>query len=229
MKKEKTEGQKAAKIMPLPTDRRDREKIMKLVEDAVKVIQAGGVVVLPTETAYCLAVDATNEAALKRVLELKKNTDEQWGLGICVSDARMAAEYVQVTKEAEFLMRSFMPGPLTLISKNKALPKIIAKEGKIAFRISSNNIARLVSQESGKPITVTGAHAIGEPSVYKIDEVKKNFADKVDAIVDAGNLFPVIPSTVIEVSDGHPKVLREGPLASKEILSQLEMLKRGEE
>jgi L-threonylcarbamoyladenylate synthase len=123
-----------------------------------------------------------------------------------------------------------MPGPLTLIVDRQKLPECISDSG-IAFGISSNLFARLLAQESEVPITATGAHPAGEAPVYKIDEVKQKLHGKTDLIIDAGNLAPVMPATVIDLREGDPKVIRDGPLSSKEILSQLDYFQkqRGEQ
>jgi len=216
-------------VLALPTDRRDREKMIKVVEQAADVIKKGGVVVTPTETSYALAADATSEAAVKKIIELKSGKLEKRGISIIVSDLRMAKNYTKLEPEAEFLAQSFMPGPLTLIVDKQNLAETISDSG-IAFGISGNLVARLLSQESELPITATGAHAAGEPPVYKIEEVKQKFNGKVDLIIDGGNLPPVMPATVLDMREKPPKIVRDGPLSSKEILSQLEYFRqqRGE-
>ncbi|MEW5955281.1 MAG: L-threonylcarbamoyladenylate synthase [Candidatus Micrarchaeota archaeon] len=215
-------------VLALPTDRRDREKLVKIVEQAAQVIKKGGVVITPTETSYTLAADATNEAAVKKIIELKAGKLEKRGISIIVSDLRMARQYTKLNDEAEFLTQSFMPGPLTLIVDKQNLPDSLSESG-VAFSISSNIVARLLAQESELPITGTGAHPAGELPVYKIEEVKQRYNQKVDLILDAGNLVPVMPSTVIDMREKTAAVVREGPLSSKEILSQLEYFKkRGE-
>ncbi|OIO24645.1 threonylcarbamoyl-AMP synthase [Candidatus Micrarchaeota archaeon CG1_02_51_15] len=208
-------------VLAIPADRRDREKLMKVIEHAAKVIRDGGVVVTPTETSYAFAVDATNESALKKVIELKSDSLEKRGISIIVSDLRMAREYGELAPEAEFLVQSFMPGPLTLIVERKNLPSCISDSG-VAFGISSNVVARLLAQESELPITATGVHPAGQLPVYKIDEVKQRLNGKVDLILDAGNLVPLMSATVVDLRGGQPVAVREGPLAVKEIFSQLD-------
>jgi len=215
-------------VLALPTDRRDREKLIKVVEQAAQVIRKGGVVIIPTETSYALAADATNEAAVKKVIELKAGKVEKRGISIIVSDLRMAQKYAKLNNEAEFLAQSFMPGPLTLIVDKQNLPDCLSESG-VAFSISSNITARLLAQESEVPLTGTGAHPAGEAPIYKIDEIKKHYDHKVDLIIDAGNLVPVMPSTVIDMRENPPQIIREGPLSSKEILSQLDYFKKRRE
>ncbi|MGB9577389.1 MAG: L-threonylcarbamoyladenylate synthase [Candidatus Micrarchaeia archaeon] len=219
--------QETTKVLLLPLDRRDREKLVKVVEEAAEILCRGGVVVMPTETSYCIAADATREEAVKRLLELKGSGVNAWGVPISVADLRMAQEYAVLSPEAEFIARSFMPGPVTIVAKKKNLPSIVGANDCVAIRISSHIAARLLSQESGRPLALTGANALGEPTIYKIEEIKKKFYGKVECIIDGGNLAPVIPSTVIDLSGPEPKVLREGPLSSKEILSQLKIFKQG--
>ena len=117
---------------------REREKAAKAVELAAKAIGEGHIIAYPTETTYGLGADATNEAAVKKVFELKAR-DADRAMPIIVSDLRMAKEFGEVNAVAEHLANAFMPGPLTLIVDKKAggISDTVSKHG-IAFRIPSN-------------------------------------------------------------------------------------------
>lgn len=224
--KETKEAPLKTKIIPLTREMlHDQEKAFSVVEAAAKVIKKKGLVIYPTETAYGIGADATDEAAVKKIF-VAKGRDEGNPIPVIVSSLRMMKEYAFVNKKAKHLAEKFMPGPLTLVVQQKpnAFPKALSKSG-IAFRVPGREFARAIPAECGFPITSTSANISGQPPLYKISEVKRDFVGKVDLIVDAGDLPPVLPSTVIDVRHNPPKVVREGPLSSKEILFELKQMK----
>lgn len=201
------------------------DKMGKAIDIAVKAIHNKGVIIFPTETAYGLGCDATNEEAIKKIFDIK-GRDAQKSLPIVVSDAHMAREYALLNPKAEYLMEKYMPGPLTLVVERKGnLPDVLSKEG-VAFRIPSKEFTRILVQEAGVPIVSTSANYNTEKPLYRILDVIDEFKEKVNVILDAGDLPPVHPSTIIDLRTDEPKVLREGPLSSKELLRELEKFQR---
>jgi len=199
----------------------DREKAARSIETAVKLVLEGGVIVFPTETSYGLGADATNAEALNKVFALKGREHDK-GLPVIAGDLAMMRQYGEITPQAEKLARSFMPGPLTLVVERKpnSLPDAIGGHG-VAFRIPGNEIARAISAEAGVPITATSANKSGEPSIYRISEVKQLFEGKVDAIVSSGDLAHTPPSTIVNLCGAEPILVREGPVPFKEVLATL--------
>lgn len=208
------------KTRVLKVDLKDKNKISKAIDAAVEVISAGGVVVFPTETSYGIGVDATNADALKKVFEVKER-DPDRPLPIIACDKRMIEEYAVIDEKTHCLMDQFIAGPLTLVVERKNLPAEIGPSG-VGFRIPSMELARLIVQEFGKPLTATSANIskVQEP-LYEANEVVNTFKGKVDLILDAGDLPKNMPSTVIDMREKPPVVLREGVL-TKEVLYALE-------
>jgi len=202
----------------------DREKMAKAIDFAVKVVQAGGVIVFPTETSYGIGADATNDKAIRKV-EAIKARDPDRPMPVVVSDLRMAREYAVIDEKAERLIEAFMPGPLALVLEKKKLPDSLSESG-IAFRIPGKEFTRILVQECGVPLVATSANLAGQPDNYKFEDVKSVFGGKVDLILDAGDLPSVLPSTIIDLRHNPPAVLREGPLSSKEIFKELERFEK---
>lgn len=198
----------------------DREKMAKAIETAAKVVQSGGIIVFPTETSYGIGADATNDKAIRRIEELKCR-DPDRPMPVVVSDLRMARDYAVISEKAEHLIEAFMPGPLALVLEKKKIPESLTENG-IAFRIPGKEFTRILVQECGVPLVATSANLSGQPPCYKIEDVKSVFEGKVDLILDAGDLPPVLPSTIIDLRHNPPVVLREGPLSSKEVFKELE-------
>lgn len=197
---------------------KDREKTAKLIDAVVTLLTNGAVVIIPTETCYSFAVDATNSAAVQKLFDL--GVVKGPGTNIVVADLRMAKEYSEVDSRAELLAHSFMPGPLTLVvnrSSNCAVPDV-AGDNSFAFRVSSNTFTRALSSELGKPVTV---FIVSNEAIYSFKELFEKFNSKVDAIVDSGNLPEVIPSTIVDVRGPELTVLRNGPISLQEVNAEL--------
>ncbi len=199
---------------------RDREKAAKAIELAAKEIAAGNLVIIPTETVYAIAADATSEQAVKKIFELK---DREPGkpIPLIVSDLNLAREHAVINPVAEHLARSFMPGPLTLVVEKKpSIPDVVSKDG-VAFRISSNTFARAISSEAGVPITATSANKSGEPPLYSAWQVREAFNGKVPIIILSGDLQQIPASTVLDTRCYPPALIRAGPVPYSEIQAEL--------
>ncbi len=180
----------------------------KGLEKAVQILKKGGVIIYPTETAYALGCDLTNKKAIKKIYKIKKRTKKK-GLTAIISDIFMAKKFGRISKLEEKLIKRFMPGPLTLIIKKKEkFPDLANKE--FAFRISSNKIANKLTKLFGKPIVATSANLSGKKPIYKIKKIKKIFNNKIDLIIDVGDLEKKKVSTIVKIEKGQVKILRKG-------------------
>jgi L-threonylcarbamoyladenylate synthase len=189
----------------------------KIIEEAVKILKKGGLVVYPTETSYAIGVDATNASAIKKIYKIK-NRDENKPIGVILSDINMAKKYGEITQKTEILIKRFMPGPLTIITrKKKKIPDILSKN-EIAFRISGNSVASNLTKRLNLPITATSANKSGQPAIYEIRELIENFKDEVEVVIDSGNLPRNIPSTYLDMVDDKLEIRRTGSISKEEIL-----------
>lgn len=190
-----------------------------IIEKAARILKDGGVIIFPTETSYGLAVDATNETAITKMVRAKEQPEEK-NISIIVSDLEQAKKFGKITQDAETLAKKFMPGPLTLVvEKQYNVPNVLA-EKTIAFRISSNRIATELCKALGNPITATSANLHGRPNIYSGKEAIKQFGNRVHMIIDAGELPKIPPSTMYDVAN--KRVLRFGPITEQEIKQALE-------
>ncbi len=210
-----------AKVLALtPEVLRNRTIASKIVMDAADTLSEGGLVIMPTETAYGIAADATNDAAVRRVFEAKARPLER-SLPIMVSDRYMIEEYAELAPIARHFMHKFMPGPLSLIVPRKAdaklAPSVSGSSNGVSFRIPGNDFARAIVAELGRPVTTTSANISGEGTLYASDEVRTAFMEKVELILDQGNLAPVQPSTIVDLLGDEPKIIRHGPVSDEEI------------
>ena len=177
------------------------------VEKIVKILKRGGVIVYPTETAYALGCDITNEKAVRKIYRLKKRSATK-SLTAIVADLKMAKKFGKISKADEKIIKKHMPGAFTLIvKKKKAIPDIANKD--FAFRISSNKIARTLAKNLGKPIASTSANISGTGAKYNIKNIICEFGEKIDAVIDSGNLPKKKVSTIAKVVNGELCILRK--------------------
>lgn len=190
------------------------------IEKARIILEMGGLVVYPTETAYALGADAFNERALLRLLQAKQRPP---GLPILViiSHIDMIEPYAVIDERTRFLAEKFMPGPLTLaVPKTAVVPSLLNPEG-ISFRITSCEEARALVDAVTTPITGTSANLHGTGLVYDSQSIISTFDRSVDIFLDAGTLEPSPPSTVLDMKFFPPTVIREGAIPSQTIFEAL--------
>ena len=186
----------------------------KAFERACEVLQGGGVIVVPTETVYGLGADAFNPSAVRRVYAIK-GRDFAKPLSLLVSDERMLREVVAAVPDvAKTLMRRFWPGPLTLVFKaSDAVPREALGGGEtVAVRLSSSPVVRRLLDLYGRPLTATSANRSGCGSARSAQEAMAQVGEEVDLIFDGGPSGNEAPSTVVDVSGGEARTLRQGGL-----------------
>ena len=196
---------------------------MKILKEAVNIMKRGGLIIYPTETCYGIGADATNIESIKKIYEIK-GRDPTKPIPILVSGLNMIKKYGIVTKQIEFLVKKFMPGPLSIVIKKERLVSDVNQEG-ISFRVSSHPVASTLVKLLKKPITTTSANVSGRSSIYEIEKIIEIFEEKVDMIVDYGDLPKIKPSTCIDMTDeNNMKIIREGPIPGEGILKELKKM-----
>lgn len=187
--------------------------IEKQIEEAKEVIEEGGIVVFPTETAYGIAADATSRVAVEKVYEAKKRPRSK-GLTAIVDCLETAERYAELSDREGKVIEEFMPGPLTLVAEKKdSVPDNLNED--FAFRISSGEVADKLSEIG--PITATSANISGHDTSYSVDDISDELLEKVDYVIDAGTLNEGPTSTIASVGSEGVEVFREGPIKKKEI------------
>ena len=189
-----------------------------------RIIQAGGVIVFPTQYLYGLGADALNANAVDRVFEIKQRSYHK-PLSVLIPHRKDLTELVQhVSSAAEYIMNCFWPGAVTLIFKAKnILPaNLTANTGKIGIRMPQHPVALALSRAVGGPLTATSANITGGSGCSTISDIDPRISDKVDLIVDAGPLKGGIGSTIVDVTVDPPIILREGAIPETDIFFALE-------
>jgi tRNA threonylcarbamoyl adenosine modification protein (Sua5/YciO/YrdC/YwlC family) len=182
------------------------EKIAKIVD----ILQAGGILVYPTDTIYGLGCDIFNKAAVAKIYRLKKREKHQ-PLSILCADFKQASQFAQIPNHAFKLMKKALPGPYTFIlkAKNKTPQNFLAKNKTVGIRIPGNKICLAIVKKLNAPIITTSLNISGEKPLSNPQLLPKEFKNQIDLVIDAGDL-PIEPSTVIDLTTEKPKVLRLG-------------------
>lgn len=177
-----------------------------------RLVQAGGVLALPTETYYGLGVNPFDGAAAARLFSIKRRPDGKPILILIGDQAQLQDLVIDVSPAAQALMEAFWPGPLTLVlSAGPRLPTAItAGTGTVGVRHTSHAALAKLLRYTG-PLTGTSANRSGESPVRTAAEVERTIGAMVDVIVDGGPTQGGLPSTVLSVCDG-VRMIREGPI-----------------
>jgi tRNA threonylcarbamoyl adenosine modification protein YjeE len=144
----------------------------------------------------------------------------------------MAEKYVDLNDSAKSIYKEFLPGPLTVISngKHKVTPGVESEDGTLGIRIPDYKLVIEIIRKFCKPITATSANASYKKRPYAISDILDNISDKqrglIDLIIDAGELPPNEPSTVIDTTLDDPITLRQGEI---KLTKENEVLSRNEE
>lgn len=200
----------------------DKEKNLKAgLNRAVEIICSGGVIAFPTESFYGLAVNAIDEGAIERLLDIKKRRGDHPIL-ILIPSKDVLDQYVaHLSETAQRLIEQFWPGGLTLIFEAgpNISPLLTAGTGKIGIRLSSHPIATELAKGVGMPITGTSANISGQPACLNAREVFDSLGKEVDLILDGGVTKGGKGSTILDVTVAPPRVLREG-IVGREMLKE---------
>lgn len=187
----------------------------KKLEEIGKDLRKGKLVVYPTETSYGLGTNALDKEAIQKIYKVKGRPEEK-KLTVVVSNLDSALKYCSLNKKELKICKEFMPGPLTILAdKNKQIPDLL--NDRFAFRVPSNKIARDLSSYSEVPVIATSANLSGGGQIFSIESLNEKIKKKVDYIIDSGELEKTPASTIIDLSSGNLKLVREGPIKRKEL------------
>jgi len=185
---------------------------------AVEIMLRGGVIAFATETLYGLGGSGLSEAAVARVFRIKGRGRER-PLPLIVADLEAAAAAAELDPLGRRLARRFWPGPLTLILKaRRAFPAGVAREGKIALRVSSHPLAGELAGRLAAPLIATSANLTGQPAPLEAGAAALALAhDPPDLILDAGPSPGGAGSTILDLTVRPPLIVRPGAVAPEEL------------
>ena len=190
-----------------------------IIKEAAAIIRQGGVVAFPTRCLYGLGADALNSVALDRVIRIKQRPADKPILVLIDSPRRLKNLVTHVPPTADAFMQAFWPGRLTLVFEARAtLPHpLTAGSKKIGIRIPGHAVALALVKQAGSPITGTSANISGHSGAHRVPDLDPQITTQVDMTLDGGTLKGGVGSTVIDVTEDPPRILREGQVSAEEI------------
>lgn len=186
---------------------------------AAQILRQGGLVAFPTETVYGLGGDGFNPQAAKKIYEAKgRPSDNPLILHISKRE-ELDAIAARIPETAEKLMDAFWPGPMTLIfEKTKAVPyETTGGLDTVAVRMPSHEGARQLIESAGVPVAAPSANTSGRPSPTTAEHVKEDLWGRIDMIIDGGLVGIGVESTIIDVTEETPTILRPGHITKNMI------------
>lgn len=183
------------------------------LEQIASILRKGGLVIYPTDTVYGLGCDITNTKALEKIARIKgvKLAKANWSF-VC-ADLSNLSDYVRQIDTATFkILKRALPGPYTFVLPgNNNLPKDFKKKKTVGIRVPDNAIVTSLVRTLGNPIVSTSIRDEDDVLEYTTDPelIFEKWQNLVDVVIDGG-YGDNVASTVIDLSEGEPIVIREG-------------------
>jgi L-threonylcarbamoyladenylate synthase len=197
------------------------------IENGHAAIEAGHVVAYPTETFYALGADPHQPEALERLLRLKRREGVSKPLLLLVAALDDLPDWVsELPSSFDKLVAHFWPGPMTMVlPAQPELPNtLIGKSGGVAVRLTSNPTAIRLIRACGTALTGTSANRTGENPCTHADAVRSAFGDQLKTVIDGGRTAGGKPSTVLDLTGDHPRILRSGAIKANAITRVLRLV-----
>lgn len=197
--------------------------ITEKLSEAAKLIAAGELVAVPTETVYGLAGNGLDAAAVEKIYEVKGRPEIK-PVSLMVPGAAAMTKYCEcVPKQAKYLAEKFWPGPLTIVLRAKdTVPEIVRAGGEtVGLRCPNHPMTLELLKKAKLPLAAPSANPSGAESPKTARQVMDYFDGKIAAVIDGGQCGIGTESTIIDMSAAPYKILRRGALSEESIRSAL--------
>ena len=199
------------------------------IAEAVAILRGGGLLAIPTETVYGLAADAHNADAVARIFALKGRPADH-PLIVHIAGAEKIADWADSAPDAAYLLAAqFWPGPLTLILKKRAeVPDAVTGgQDTVGLRSPDHALTLALLKAFGGGLAAPSANRFGRISPTSAAHVRDEFGDAAPPILDGGPCTVGIESTIVDLSQSPPRILREGHIRREQLLPFLPGLQSG--
>ena len=182
----------------------------RYVNITVGALRDGAVICYPTDTVYGLGASISHKSALERIYQIKKISNNKLLSFIC-KDLQDVAQYAYISNPSYKLMKRCVPGPYTFIlpATSKTPKKLFQKRRTVGIRIPDCQVCRMMVEFLGTPIISTSIPAGPDEILNDPEEINRRFGHQVDIILDGGILISE-PSTIVDLTDKSPRILRKG-------------------
>ncbi len=182
------------------------------LQQAIDILESGGVIGIPTDTVYGIAANALDEDAVDKVFSLKGREDTS-PIPVLVGEVEDLLKYArEVPEGAIALAEAFWPGQLTIVvTKSDIIPTVVSGGlDTVGLRIADHPVPRELVSALGTPITATSANISGTEALSSARSVFEQLGSRLDMVFDGGELPASKPSTVVDATVNPPRILREG-------------------
>jgi tRNA threonylcarbamoyl adenosine modification protein (Sua5/YciO/YrdC/YwlC family) len=184
----------------------------RLIAQAAQIIRAGGVVALPTDSAYALVCQLDDKAAVEKLRRVR-GIDDKHHLTMLCRDLSEIAQYARVDNVQYRLLKSTMPGPYTVILEaTKEVPRRLSHPSRktIGLRVPENAITLALLEELGEPLIGTTLQLPGDEHMLSDpDEVRERLEKQIELVIDGG-AGTLEATTIIDLTGSEPVLVREG-------------------
>ena len=195
----------------------------KTPEIAAEIIKSGGLVAIPTETVYGLGANGLDENAVAKIFEAKGRPQDN-PLILHISGPEQIELFCHhIPQKAYDLAEKFWPGPLTIVlpAKNSVPKRTTGGLDTVAVRCPDSEVTREIIRLAGVPLAAPSANISGKPSTTTAQHVLHDHDGRIDAIVDGGPCRVGVESTIVDLTDERPRLLRPGGITPEELLEVL--------
>ena len=184
----------------------------RLIKQSVALLHSGGVCAVPTDSSYALVCHLDDKAAAEHLRRIRQ-VDDKHHLTLLCRDLSELASYARVDNRQYRLLKLGTPGPYTFILEaTKEVPRRLSHPSRrtIGLRVPQHKVTQALLAELGQPLLATTLIAPGETDpLNDPEDIRERFQKLVAAVVDAG-ACPMQPTTVIDLSEGEPRLVRQG-------------------
>lgn len=186
------------------------------IEEIVDILKNNGVISVPTDTVYGVCARINSKKAHDNLI-LVKNRPETKPFPVMCANEEQIKNIAIVNEKAEKIIKSFMPGPITIVlNKKETVPDYVTNGKKtIAIRMATSKTLEKIILSLGTPIFMSSANQSGEKTSESLEEIEKN-CPKINGMLE-GEIKLGVGSTIIDCTSEKIKVLREGPIKLEEI------------
>ncbi|HVT01322.1 MAG TPA: L-threonylcarbamoyladenylate synthase [Patescibacteria group bacterium] len=183
----------------------------KGLNESVKVLKKGGVIIYPTDTAFGIGCKVDEEQVINKLFKLRRRPKEK-AVPILVSSIKMAEDYAEINPKAKALMEKYWPGGLTIIVKAKKdkIPFLARGGGEtVGLRMPNHKTTLALIRKINTPLIGCSANFAGEATPYKFLDLNKDLIKKVDYVL-MGRTSAKLASTVVDTTGDRLNIVREG-------------------
>ena len=193
----------------------------RLIKQAVQILRSGGVAAIPTDSSYALVCHLDDKAAVEHMRRVRQ-VDERHHLTLLCRDLSELASYARVDNRQFRLLKLGTPGPFTFILEaTKEVPRRVSHPSRrtIGLRVPDHRVAQALLSEHGAPLLATTLIPPGEDTpLNDPDEIRDRFEKVLQAVVDAG-ACPMEPTTIVDLTDDEPVLIRRSEEHTSELQS----------